>query len=112
MTVPQVEMGGDFGVQAEQKNRDNERMKFRMDVQIKVMRVFGYFTDELEKIEDESKRTYAINDVFDKWIGDGKAVEFAKCFQDIVPFGTDRSMDEIDKVATLVAIEMGAELKH
>ena len=112
MAVPHAEIAGDFSGVNEQKNKERDRMKFRMDVQIKVMKIFGYFTDEVESIADEEKRTYAINDIFEKWISDGKAVGFARCFQDIVPIGTDRSSDETDKVATMVAIEMGAELKH
>jgi murein L,D-transpeptidase YcbB/YkuD len=94
------------------KNNETERMKFRNAVQYEVMKILGYFTDDFEKIKDDNKRMMESNEIFMRWVNDQKAAQFAKCFADIVPAGIDRPFSDVNIVATSVAIEMGAELKH
>lgn len=112
MTVPYQEISREFEQNNDQKSVESSRLKFRMDVQIRVMKILGYFSSELEKITDDNRRMLMVNDVFYKWVSDGKSADFAKCYQDIVPAGSDRSKEEAEKVALMVAVEMGAELKH
>ena len=103
---------GDREQQIDEVNNDSIRMKFRFDVQMEVMKILGYFSGDFEEIADPEKRMLASNDIFYQWVSDGKAAQFAKCYLDIVPPSSDRPKDEVNKVASLVALEMGAELKH
>ena len=95
------EVSENLSLDKDQKTLDTERVAFRRDVQYKVMQKMGY------KLTLQNS-----NEVFYKWISDGMAQKFAKCYQDIVPDGSDRSREDIVSVADLVAIEMSKELKH
>ena len=85
----------------DQKSVETERFIFRREVQYKVMEKLGFHLTKENS-----------NDVFIRWYNEGKAATFAQCFSDIVPTGSDRNSDEIEKVAELVAIEMKKLLKH
>lgn len=96
----------------EKTAKETTRMKFRTAVQVEVMKSLRYFPSDFDELTDEGLRLRTSNDVFMRWVSDGKAAEFAKLFQDLVPAGTDRDDKEIDAIAMAIAVQMGTEVSH
>jgi hypothetical protein len=96
----------------DQKSTDN-RLKFKMSVQIEVMKKLGFFdTPQYKNAPTPEDKMYAENDIFMNWINSGYTNLFRDCFEELFPPGSEKTVDELPQAVTAIMAEMRLRERH
>jgi hypothetical protein len=95
------------------ESKEDSKLRFKMKVQVEVMKKLGYFSDpSYIKELDPDKRRMMEGDIFMKWVTDNSTNVFRECFNDIVKDDVEYGNDDVGHIVNAVLAEMSMRQKH